>query len=372
MVRTSPARFVAGGAVMMMVLSSCRAVFGIEDKYYAEDGEGGSAGAGGAATVAATTGGETCGAALESDPENCGACGHGCLGGECREGACMPTVFLAGVAAQSLANDYDRIYFADYDTFGVHSIRKDQTDPQTLFTADYEHRPAQIALAGQTLYFAVHNYFDPASYGPGWLARVQTDGSGYQELAEIPAGPWAMATDGADAFFTARWGDPTLGSFPLSNGPVSTLIPFEGAYPEIFGIEPWGEDIYFAAWAAGTISRVPKQGGAVEVLRTGEPSIALVGSGTELFWSANGAIWRAPLPLLEPKVMVAPVQARVLAIAGDQIHFASDHLWGRVNVDGTGMTVLADGLALTECFTVDDEAVYLSDKIGNVIYRVAR
>jgi hypothetical protein len=34
----------------------------------------------------------TCGAALASDPKNCGACGHDCLGGACNHGKCAPFV----------------------------------------------------------------------------------------------------------------------------------------------------------------------------------------------------------------------------------------------------------------------------------------
>jgi hypothetical protein len=34
---------------------------------------------------------------LSTDPKNCGACGHDCLGGDCRRGVCQPVVLARGI-----------------------------------------------------------------------------------------------------------------------------------------------------------------------------------------------------------------------------------------------------------------------------------
>ncbi|HEY1953953.1 MAG TPA: hypothetical protein VGH28_00025 [Polyangiaceae bacterium] len=47
-----------------------------------------------------------CDADTQSDPANCGACSHGCLGGACEAGVCQPTQFYAGPGvAEIVAND---------------------------------------------------------------------------------------------------------------------------------------------------------------------------------------------------------------------------------------------------------------------------
>lgn len=63
----------------------------------ASAGAGGSAGsnpqggAGGQGGSAGTGGGSPCGD-TQTDPKNCGACGHDCLGGACQAGMCQPEV----------------------------------------------------------------------------------------------------------------------------------------------------------------------------------------------------------------------------------------------------------------------------------------
>lgn len=74
-------------------------------------GNGGANPTGGAPTIgggvvtggAPTTGGTTaCSSNLQSDPANCGACGHDCLGGGCVTGQCMPAA-----VAESSSHDFN-------------------------------------------------------------------------------------------------------------------------------------------------------------------------------------------------------------------------------------------------------------------------
>src|SRR5689334_1051610 len=65
-------------------------------------GSGSSSGSSGDSGVDATP----CSTDLETDPANCGACGHDCQGGGCFESMCVPTVFLAnepGVTGVAIA-----------------------------------------------------------------------------------------------------------------------------------------------------------------------------------------------------------------------------------------------------------------------------
>jgi hypothetical protein len=61
----------------------------------------------------------TCGS--DSDPANCGRCGHGCLGGACVAAQCQPvTLFTGGGSLQGVVVDSTSVYFGDLGTSANH------------------------------------------------------------------------------------------------------------------------------------------------------------------------------------------------------------------------------------------------------------
>jgi hypothetical protein len=58
-----------------------------------------------------------------SDPNNCGACGHSCLGGACTGGACQPVVLASGVCPTSIAVDDANVYFT-HDVLGTWAVER--------------------------------------------------------------------------------------------------------------------------------------------------------------------------------------------------------------------------------------------------------
>jgi hypothetical protein len=77
-----------------------------------------------------------CDGAYDSDPANCGACGHGCLGGACVAGQCQPVLLATGFLAAAPVVDDTRVYRSvlDQDAGTVRSIKKDGSQPLTLAT----------------------------------------------------------------------------------------------------------------------------------------------------------------------------------------------------------------------------------------------
>jgi hypothetical protein len=56
---------------------------------------------------------------LASDPENCGACGHRCLGGVCVDGLCQPVEIAGGFTSPgTLAVGAGYIYVRDRSSSG--------------------------------------------------------------------------------------------------------------------------------------------------------------------------------------------------------------------------------------------------------------
>lgn len=70
----------------------------------------------GAACCAVTDGG--CGN-TQTDPLNCGSCGHSCQGGACNAGVCQPVVLASGGAPIGIAVDATNVYWGDSGTGAV-------------------------------------------------------------------------------------------------------------------------------------------------------------------------------------------------------------------------------------------------------------
>jgi hypothetical protein len=57
--------------------------------------------------------------AFATDPNNCGACNHSCLGGGCEAGMCQPIVLATGqFSVYTLAVDSKNVYWATALTVG--------------------------------------------------------------------------------------------------------------------------------------------------------------------------------------------------------------------------------------------------------------
>ena len=52
---------------------------------------------------------------LSSDSSNCGSCGHGCLGGTCKQGSCQPVTLATPKAPHSIATDDSFVYYVNQD-----------------------------------------------------------------------------------------------------------------------------------------------------------------------------------------------------------------------------------------------------------------
>jgi len=62
--------------------------------------------------------GASCVGAPQSDPQNCGRCGHDCLGGACAAGVCQPFVFARATRPQQVFVVAGDVYFSDGETAG--------------------------------------------------------------------------------------------------------------------------------------------------------------------------------------------------------------------------------------------------------------
>jgi len=94
----SPLRIVVTPAMPTLGLSAALAIGGCGGRTELGIGAGGATGLAASSGISASSssGGGCGGADVSTDPANCGACGHDCLGGDCLGGMCQPLVLFTG------------------------------------------------------------------------------------------------------------------------------------------------------------------------------------------------------------------------------------------------------------------------------------
>ena len=151
-----------------------------------------------------------------ADRDNCGACGHGCLGGACEAGACRPIV-LASTQRRPIdvAVDAAHVYWINgglgQRDGAVMSIRKDGSASATI--ASGQRRPSGMALDGSYVYWV--------SAGDGSVQRAPLRGGAPEVLVTGQRGPHSIAVGALGIYWTN--GDGGTVSFLGASGEVKTL-----------------------------------------------------------------------------------------------------------------------------------------------------
>lgn len=143
---------------------SCLSILGIEDAVPRPEDARSETSSGEAATVESETTGETtadsCTPSLD-DPENCGACGHDCLGGSCVEGRCHAALLVRDSVGEILSLTVDpepegRVYWSLYRSDGlaiIDRIDKNGAPASSLpvWSRKTLKRPTSITCIGNRL-----------------------------------------------------------------------------------------------------------------------------------------------------------------------------------------------------------------------------
>ena len=89
-----------------------------------------------------------------TDPKNCGACGHDCLGGVCQNGQCQPIVLASGTYPWGVAVDNTNVYFTDATLGTVSKCAIGGCNKAPTVIAAGLNWPGNLALYGSSLYWA--------------------------------------------------------------------------------------------------------------------------------------------------------------------------------------------------------------------------
>lgn len=326
-------------------------------------GGGGSAGSGGAGGCDMS--------ALQTDPLNCGVCGHSCLGGLCTAGKCQPFAIADGIGiGGDIAVSDGFVYWTD-QAVGSGAVDRTTLDG-ALGVEELTNAltPNGLAVAGNSVVYA-HSLGE----GAAAVSRVATTGGQPTRLAEpsTPSSTWAVATDGTVAVFTDLFG--TVGRTAIT-GSNNTFTALASGEDEPRGVAIDNGIVYFVTSGNGLVRSVPVSGGAVSTVAS--PGGALFGidavDGT-LVWtdqtSGSVVIKSGALPpttlatgLTNPFDVTIDAQrnvAYVTELAGRVLQVA---------LNGGEVTVLGQGFAEPYGVASDATAVYFTT--DSRVWRVAK
>jgi hypothetical protein len=384
--RTSLARVLAAVG-LLLAIPACGALIGINslsDGDGTDAGDGPEIGAGldarpsppgdGSAGEdgAAEAGDGGCGDTTQS-ADNCGRCGHSCLGGLCKASSCQPLVLATGqgtVAGVALQDAY--VYFTSLSNNVVARVLKvGGGKVETLA------KSPDVSLAKHLAVDGTHVYWGNADCCSGVVARCPLAGCGAAAAEVLASGeePTGIALDTGFVY----WSDHNAGEIrrkPLDGGAQQLVSPTAGALPATVtaggGFAFWIEDF------SGEVDRSnPADGGYLEIGKNGQSGRDLALDPTYVYWGAAigpfelGKISRAPRDGSGPSQLLGPAQGEPMAVAVDtkKVYWTATLMatdggtvGGVYSCDVAGCnpapTVLAAAQDLPRGIAVDDTAIY--------------
>jgi hypothetical protein len=263
-----------------------------------------------------------CTADVQSDPGNCGACGHDCLGGGCTSGMCQPVTLAVTHGSVGLAIDSAFAYWADNEAGAINkvSIALTHEGTPTAVVAGMRAQNVQgIASDGTYVYWT-------NKIAAGEVYRALPTGAGLTTIASNQSQPDWIASNGTTVAWTNQTGNQVMAAPVTSDGGVApTQLNRTGENGTVpAGIAIDSANVYYAAKTSGgglAESAPLSGGGPVSELGTAT-FVGIAADSNYVYWtggSGNPSVYqntKAGTPTTE-KTIAAGALVCPLAITSD-------------------------------------------------------
>ncbi len=302
-----------------------------------------------------------CGDSL-SDPQNCGACAHSCLGGDCDAGTCMPVV---------LAKNATPPGFVAVDDHGVYWTLPDADGGVMRIDKDGGSRAPLVSHVG-ALAITVHEgvvYYAGSIY----LGMVPTDG-GAPVTTLAPVFTDDIAADATRVFSTSEGTTSIVMSHDLL---LASSVETGNQGGGLGGIAVDATHVYFAI-SSGTIRSLNKT--TLDVASSLPGQLSPEGVAVDenfVFWTnnGNGTVQRAATNLAA-SVPIATTQNSPHRLALDKKNVYWANGGGTImKVDKLGAAppvFLFTGPGGPRGIAVDAEAIYWTNESNNTVMKLAK
>lgn len=305
---------------------------------------------------------------LSSDPESCGRCGHGCLGGACQAGVCQPVTLATDLAyPQGLAIGPDGVYVTLNAGGAVVRIPKDGGTPSVVSNDTQSPWGIALAVDGDKTTRVIWG----EARGSSSNIVFHDPSASTTKKTLVGSDVWQVAVSGSLAFWaTSSSSAGSVERCPVTGCSGSPFVVIPSA-PKVFGLVATGGQVAFGLRdSSGLVRRASTGGNGVMTLISAldsPKSLATDGANVYAAVSGSNVIARCPLTgcaLGQPKAIAIADNPHSVASDGKNVYWTNGKAQGgsiswcaASGCSGSGQVLAADQKN-PYSIAVDEEAVY--------------